>query len=62
MVPPPPGPSRDAATPPADGRWRPRPCPRITSANVGELMGCGEIMKAAATVPASDSYPHVTCG
>ena len=25
-------------------------------------MGCGKIRKAVATVPAPDSYPHVTCG
>ena len=37
----------------------PRP---ITSANAGGLMGCGKIRKAAATVAAPDSYPHVICG
>jgi len=34
----------------------------ITSANAGGLMGCGKTTKAAATVPAPHSYPHVTCG
>ena len=34
----------------------------ITSANAGGLMRCGKIRKAAATVAAPDSYPHVTCG
>ena len=37
-------------------------CRPITSANAGGLMGCGKIRKAAATVAAPDSYPHVTCG
>jgi hypothetical protein len=39
-----------------------RPCPRISSADAGDLTGCGTIRKAVATVPAPDSYPHVTCG
>jgi hypothetical protein len=28
----------------------------------GDLIGCGKIRKAVATLPAPDSYPHVTCG
>ena len=28
----------------------------------GDLIGCGKIRKAVATLPAPDSYPHVICG
>ena len=53
-----------------DGDAMPREVPAVAPAGqpgnyqrgCGQIDGLRKIRKAAATVPAPDSYPHVTCG